>query len=219
MRLDPTGKEGYWLRTLAYRAMQPPRLDDADECDRLLELDGEDSLAHRLRGLTLLHRGDKDAAVTELSRAIELDPDDVYAYVSRARVRLEQHRDDEAIADATAAVERESEEATAHAVRGMAYADKHEDGKASADLAKAAVIDGRYAAVRDAHENDVKRGAMFAMPPIAPFTGLPGSAPSPSSSRPTTPLSGEALGWAAGFLGVVFLVALVGGFLRGRRRA
>ena len=144
VRLDPTGKEGYWRRAEAYCAMQPPRLDDAvHDCDRLLELDGEDSLAHRLRGVGLLHRGDKDAGVAELTRAIDLDPDDVHAYVSRARVRLEQHRDDEAIADATAAVERESEEATAYVIRGMAYADKHEDDTASADLAKAAAIDGR----------------------------------------------------------------------------
>ncbi len=219
VRLDPKGKEGYWRRAEAYCAMQPPRLDDAaNDCSTLLELDGQDSLAHWLRGLTLLHRGDKAAAAAQLSRAIDLDPDDVHAYVSRATVRLEQHRDDEAIADATAAVERESEEATAYAIRGAAYADKHEDGKASADLARAAAIDNRYAAVRDAHENDVKRANMFTPPPIRSFTGLPGSAPSSSASR-SAPPSGALLGWAAGFLGVVFLVALVGGFLRGRRRA
>jgi hypothetical protein len=42
--------------------------------------------------------------------------------------------------------------------------------------------------------------------------------PALSSSRAVPPLSGEVLGWAAGFLGFVFLVALVGGFLKGRRR-
>jgi len=43
--------------------------------------------------------------------------------------------------------------------------------------------------------------------------------PSLDSSRPAPPLSGEVLGWAAGFLGLVFLIAFGGGFLKGRRRA
>ena len=43
--------------------------------------------------------------------------------------------------------------------------------------------------------------------------------PSLSSSSAAAPLSGELLGWAAGFLGFVFLAAFGVGFLGGRRRA
>ena len=97
------------------------------------------------RSIAQGQKGDRDAALRDLSEAIRLDPRIARAYTYRGGVYEFKDKYDKAIADYSEAIRLDPNDAQAYAGRGEAQGRKSEYDKAIADLCEAIRLDPKFA--------------------------------------------------------------------------
>lgn len=86
---EPSSAAFYWRRAearvqYAFSVGEPDGFTKAiDDCNRSIELDGEDPRAYHARGVARCRLSKVDDAIADQTQAIELDPDYVQAYIDR----------------------------------------------------------------------------------------------------------------------------------------
>ncbi len=127
--------------------------ESAAEWRKVLEIRGNDALAHNSLGMLLLLTGHPDEAVAHVRKAVEIrlrgalesDPSHVPSYLDLGRVLLQTGRVDEAIADFRKAVELDPVSAPAHSDLAGALAAKGRLDEALVELRAALESDSGYA--------------------------------------------------------------------------
>ena len=98
LRADPDDKLALLARGTVYLKMGNAKSAKTD-FSRVLEIDGNQSKAHHLRGLAKEMEGDDNAALNDFNRAIDIDPEYGAAYYSRATLLTKMGRGAEAAED------------------------------------------------------------------------------------------------------------------------
>ena len=138
-----------------------PRLCECDsltslaECTGMVELNPQDPMAYRLRGIAHLKRGNHrrrsrcvsawqkccfDKAIADFTTAIRLAPEDVSLYIWRGIAYRAGGQLEEAIADHTKATRLEPKGPRAYDERGAAHEEQGDMAEASEDHEKAEAL-------------------------------------------------------------------------------
>ncbi len=127
------------------KAVQLAKLKRIDEAvaafTELVDLDREDFLGYRNRGLCRFDQQDFPGALDDYNKAIRLNPDDASCWFQRGNVHLAMNSLTEAESDYSKAIERDPDFAKAWMNRGVV---NHRNGKrtlAAEDLTKAQELD------------------------------------------------------------------------------
>jgi len=135
------------LRTdaLNNQAVQLAKLKRYDEAiasfSELVDLDPEDFLGYRNRGLCRFDMHDNAGALRDYDTALKLNPDDPSSWFQRGKVHLSMNTLDAAESDFSKALELDSEFAKAWMNRGVVRYRKGEKSSAADDLTKAQELD------------------------------------------------------------------------------
>ena len=129
------------------KAVQLAKLKRFDEAiiafSELVDLDREDFLGYRNRGLCRFDMQDASGALQDYDTALKLNPDDTSSWFQRGNVHLSIDNLDAAEGDFTKALELDSEFARAWMNRGVARYRKGEKSLAAEDLTRAQELDSR----------------------------------------------------------------------------
>ena len=127
------------------KAVQLAKLKRFDEAiitfSELVDLDREDFLGYRNRGLCRFEMHDNAGALQDYDTALDLNPDDSSAWFQRGNVRLSMDNLDAAESDFSQALELDNEFAKAWMNRGVVRYRKGEKLLAAADLTRAQDLD------------------------------------------------------------------------------
>ena len=135
------------LRTdaLNNKAVQLAMLKRYDEAlvvfSELVDLDRDDFLGYRNRGLCRFDMHDNDGALQDYATALKLNPQDPSSWFQRGKVHLSMNSLDAAEGDFSKAVELDPQFAKAWMNRGIVRFQRGEKALAAADLTKAQELD------------------------------------------------------------------------------
>ena len=107
---------------------------------KVIELNGQDVLAIRNRGLVYHDMGEYAKSVADLDRAIELDPASSENWFLRGNACLDGDQAEDAIRSFTAAIRLNSQHAKSFLNRSHAHEKLHHTAEAASDLARAQSI-------------------------------------------------------------------------------
>jgi tetratricopeptide (TPR) repeat protein len=92
-----------------------------DDLNWILDVDPQDAIAYRHRGMIRGKQGELQGAIADLNQAIKLNSKDALAYRHRGQVRLKLADNHGAIADLNRALELNPEDASLYVIRGNIY--------------------------------------------------------------------------------------------------